>query len=306
MIAKKTIKLVGLCCLTMLLSIASMEAQNRLYPKKRGSKYIYVDQKGRRALPENYSKAFAFHRGLAVVGKGDKRGCINLKGEVVIPIIYDKVGAFYEPVSFAAMDGQYFLIDQMGEKQSAPMDSIYNGGQGFILRHEGLYGFADVEGKILFEPQYENIDIAYKGEVPIFADGKWGSWKNGAADWEDESLYFSKPEVQPIYGEVCLMEADLKAQNQCSQKALLVQVYSNIKYPPLARKNGIQGTVVVRFIVDQEGVVQEPQIVRDIGGGCGRESLRMVGLLKTWAGAGKQNGEAVNTIIYLPIKFKLE
>lgn len=302
---KKMTKLLGLFCLTCCLSIASLEAQ-KLYPKKRGSRYIYVDQKGRKAFPESYATAFAFHRGLAVVGEEDKRGCINAQGEVVIPIIYDMVAAFYEPVSFAAKEGQYFLIDQKGETLCAPVDSIYTGGQGFIMRHEGRYGFADVEGKILFEPQYENIDIAYGGEIPIFANGKWGSWKNGEEDWEDESLYFAHPEFPPIYGKMCLGEKDLKEREQCSQKALAVRIYSTIRYPPMARENGVQGTVVIRLIVDKEGQMQEAEILRNIGGGCGAESLRVVQRLENWAVAGQQNGQAVNTIIHLPVKFKLE
>ena len=98
-------------------------------------------------------------------------------------------------------------------------------------------------------------------------------------------------------------------RQQCANKKLLEFIYENIRYPAVARDNGIEGTVVVSFVVDQKGNIKDAQVVRDIGGGCGQEALRIVELMNSmpnrWA-PGKQRGRAVKVLFNLPVKFKLE
>ncbi|MCC7464817.1 MAG: energy transducer TonB [Saprospiraceae bacterium] len=77
----------------------------------------------------------------------------------------------------------------------------------------------------------------------------------------------------------------------------------NMKYPPLARENGIQGTVVVSFIIDDSGTVRNPVILKDIGGGCGKEALRVVGTMPKWT-PGMANGKPVSVKYTLPLRFK--
>ena len=88
---------------------------------------------------------------------------------------------------------------------------------------------------------------------------------------------------------------------------MLEFIYKNIKYPPIARENGVEGTTVIRFVVDKDGSVQDPQIVRDIGAQCGQEALRVVELMNSkglkWI-PGKQRGKAVKVYFNLPVKFQ--
>ena len=91
----------------------------------------------------------------------------------------------------------------------------------------------------------------------------------------------------------------------CADKKMLEFIYQNLRYPALARENGVEGTVVVTFIVEADGRIKEPKIVREIGGGCGDEVLRVVNLMPTWI-PGKQKGEAVRVQFNLPVRFKLE
>jgi protein TonB len=58
----------------------------------------------------------------------------------------------------------------------------------------------------------------------------------------------------------------------CAQTKLLEYVYKNVKYPAIARENGIQGRVVVQFVVEKDGKITDAQVVRDIGAGCGEEA----------------------------------
>jgi len=88
-------------------------------------------------------------------------------------------------------------------------------------------------------------------------------------------------------------------------KELLEYLSKNIKYPAIARENGIQGTVVVQFVVDKDGSIQSPQVVRSIGGGCDEEALRVVKGMPKWQ-PGKQQGREVKVKFTLPIRFRLE
>ncbi|MEM1120675.1 MAG: TonB family protein, partial [Bacteroidota bacterium] len=99
--------------------------------------------------------------------------------------------------------------------------------------------------------------------------------------------------------------AELK---ECGDQKMLDYIYANVKYPKAAREAGIQGTVVIRFIIKKDGSIDAAEIVRNVGAGTGEEALRVVNLMKEqdikWI-AGKQDGEAVNVYFNLPIKFKL-
>jgi len=96
---------------------------------------------------------------------------------------------------------------------------------------------------------------------------------------------------------------------QCAQSKLLEYVYKNVKYPAIARENGIQGRVVVQFVVEKDGKITDATVVRDIGAGCGDEALRVVNSMNSmndkWT-PGKQRGKAVRVQFTLPVSFKLQ
>ncbi len=76
------------------------------------------------------------------------------------------------------------------------------------------------------------------------------------------------------------------------------------RYPELARKANIDGRVIVQFIVDENGDVSEPVIVRGIGGGCDEEAIRVITEHAKFI-PGRQRGRAVKVRMSLPIVFKL-
>ncbi|MCR9085012.1 MAG: energy transducer TonB, partial [Cyclobacteriaceae bacterium] len=78
----------------------------------------------------------------------------------------------------------------------------------------------------------------------------------------------------------------------------------NLRYPEMARDKGIEGTVVVRFIVEKDGSISEAKILRGIGGGCDEEAIRVLQLSPKWK-AGVKDGATVRTEMRLPIRFKL-
>ena len=106
----------------------------------------------------------------------------------------------------------------------------------------------------------------------------------------------------------CESMNDKASRASCSQQKLLAFIYKNIDYPTIARETGIEGTVVIRFYIDEKGQVQAPEVIKEIGGGCGKEALRVVKkmneLPEHWS-PGRQRGKAVKVYFNLPVKYKL-
>lgn len=78
-----------------------------------------------------------------------------------------------------------------------------------------------------------------------------------------------------------------------------------LNYPDQAREAGIEGRVVVQFIVDEEGAISGAKVMRSIGGGCDEEALRVIRAMPRWKPA-KLNGRVVKSFFSLLIKFSLE
>lgn len=81
-------------------------------------------------------------------------------------------------------------------------------------------------------------------------------------------------------------------------------VQKHIKYPELARKAGIQGRVFVKAYIDENGDVDNAEIIKGIGGGCDEVSMEAV--YKTKFEPGRQRGENVKVQVTIPIVFKLD
>ena len=88
-------------------------------------------------------------------------------------------------------------------------------------------------------------------------------------------------------------------------EALYKYLLTSIKYPTIAKENNITGRVYVTFVVEKDGSIANPRILRDIGGGCGQEAIRVVNAMPKWK-PGKQRGKAVRVQFNLPVSFNLQ
>ncbi len=84
----------------------------------------------------------------------------------------------------------------------------------------------------------------------------------------------------------------------------LASIQSKIKYPEIAKKAGVEGRVFVQFVVNTDGSVIDPVVVRGIGAGCDEEAVRAVSQAKFEP--GRQRGKPVPVKMSLPITFKLK
>lgn len=86
---------------------------------------------------------------------------------------------------------------------------------------------------------------------------------------------------------------------------LMKFIGNNLKYPPIAAENGIEGRVVIRFVVGKDGKVSDAQVLRSLDPSCDKEAIRVVKSMPTWV-PGMQNGRKVPVYYTLPVLFKLQ
>lgn len=82
-------------------------------------------------------------------------------------------------------------------------------------------------------------------------------------------------------------------------------INAHLQYPDSARKEGIQGRVVVQFIINENGSVSDAKVVRGIGYGCDQEALRIISTMPYWQ-PGMQNGKAVKVTYSIAVPFILD
>lgn len=88
-------------------------------------------------------------------------------------------------------------------------------------------------------------------------------------------------------------------------KALLEYIRDHLRYPVIAQENGIQGVVVIRFVVNKTGEIGNVEVLRPLDPSCDREALRVMKSMPKWV-PGKQNGVTVPVYFTVPVRFKLQ
>ena len=89
------------------------------------------------------------------------------------------------------------------------------------------------------------------------------------------------------------------------QAALLEYLSKNIKYPVVAEENGVQGRVIVTFVVERDGSITDVKVVKSVDPSLDKEAARVVKSMPHWI-PGKQNGSAVLVKYTVPVTFKLQ
>ncbi len=95
-----------------------------------------------------------------------------------------------------------------------------------------------------------------------------------------------------------------ESRNDCSEKALLNYIYANLRYPPNAVKYGIEGIAITQFVIKADGSVSSIEVVQGVCDDFKRECERLFSNMPEWE-SGTINGEKVDVLKTMPIKFKL-
>ena len=108
---------------------------------------------------------------------------------------------------------------------------------------------------------------------------------------EEETKVFDVVEVMPSF--------------PGGQGARFEWLSKNIKYPVVAEENGVQGRVIVTFVVERNGSITDVQVVKSVDPSLDKEAVRVVKAMPHWI-PGKQNGSAVRVKFTVPVTFRLQ
>ena len=108
---------------------------------------------------------------------------------------------------------------------------------------------------------------------------------------EEETKVFDVVEVMPTF--------------PGGQQALFEWLSKNIKYPVVAEENGVQGRVIVTFVVERNGSITDVQVAKSVDPSLDKEAVRVVKAMPHWI-PGKQNGSAVRVKYTVPVTFRLQ
>ena len=87
--------------------------------------------------------------------------------------------------------------------------------------------------------------------------------------------------------------------------ALMAYLNGNIKYPVVAQENGVQGRVIIAFVVERDGSITDVKVARSVDPSLDREAMRVVKSMPKWS-PGKQNGSTVRVKYTVPVQFRLQ
>lgn len=116
---------------------------------------------------------------------------------------------------------------------------------------------------------------------------------NELVNWKQENIYkiFDTVDEEPSF--------------PGGKSAMKSFMNNTLKYPRVAEENGIQGTVVVSFVVERDGSITDVKVVRGVDPSLDKEASRVVRAMPRWI-PGKQNGSAVRVKYNVPVAFRLQ
>lgn len=116
-----------------------------------------------------------------------------------------------------------------------------------------------------------------------------------------DSIY-TNAERMPYFPGCTAYKVGTDDRRACSNQSVKAFIFNHIIYPQAAKDENIEGAVYVRFIVDEMGYVQQPQLLKGIGGGCGDAALSVLKNMPKWEPA-YHLGHPVKVALDLPIHF---
>lgn len=136
----------------------------------------------------------------------------------------------------------------------------------------------------------ENSEGPVEGPPTLDDPGPGSAVETQASEPKDDPYEFVDLQKAPVF--------------PGGESELMKYLAKNISYPNLAREANIQGVVVLSFIIGKDGSISDITVLRDLGGGCTKEAMRVVKSMPPWS-PGEANGHPVKVRFVLPVRFKL-
>ncbi len=158
----------------------------------------------------------------------------------------------------------------------------------------------------LVKEEFKSQDELMNQKAAISIADVKGNDENGADIVDVREVVVEKPIEQPkAEPEKVFDVVEQMPSFPGGDAALMSFLSKNIRYPAVAEENGIQGRVIVRFVVEKDGSIGETQVARSVDPSLDREAVRVVKSMPRWV-PGKQNGSAVRVWFTLPVQFRLQ
>lgn len=134
------------------------------------------------------------------------------------------------------------------------------------------------------------LTLANQNEAPSFRPVR----KSDDVSSSEDVVSFYDCDIKPMF-----------LNSQDPRQFLEKWVYQYLKYPEAALVNGVQGRVMVEFIIDKDGKVTDARVVKGVSDELDAEALKVVSASPKWK-PGRVNGNKVRTSITIPVEFRLE
>lgn len=155
----------------------------------------------------------------------------------------------------------------------------------------------DTQGIIDYQTMERELEYIFNYTVALANTGMTLSFKASQVDMpagSEEVVSFYDCDVRPMF-----------SNNSDPRYFLKEWVYHYLKYPKNAIMDGVQGTVMVRFIIEKDGSISDVKVVKSVDEELDAEAVRVITASPKWK-AGKVSGNRVRSVLTLPVEFRLE
>ena len=112
-------------------------------------------------------------------------------------------------------------------------------------------------------------------------------------------------ETEVVDEDVIVDVAEIMPEFPGGTAALMKYLGTNIKYPTISQEMGSAGRVIVQFVVDKDGSISNPEVVRGVDAYLDKEAIRVISGMPKWK-PGVQNGKKVRVKYTVPVVFRLQ
>ena len=214
------------------------------------------------------------------------------------------------PDSKELIEGEIVVVGYGQQKENPNDEKIMAKGFKFKSTGKGENPLFIMDGKEISAEKIEKINPESIESITVLKDASaTAKYGEKAANGVIE-IYLKKQqveEIQPISKDQekpVFFVVEEMPNFPGGEEALVKFLATNVKYPVVAMENGIQGKVFVQIIIDENGKVIEPKILRGVDPVLDQEAIRVVTAMPAWK-PGKQRGRNVRVSYTVPINFVL-
>jgi protein TonB len=241
----------------------------------------------------------------------------SLIGTIIFGLItfgFVKANQYLEERKLADQAGQEeVIVDMTPQAEEERQKEVIEPEKIEEKPEEALVTYQATEFRIVEDDKVNPEDKILSQEEQIEAEGYAGSVNNSVGSTDLNNIHEHVGEVvveadpKPVVNqpEEVFKSVEQMPQFPGGEAELMRYLSSHINYPPMAAENGVQGKVIVQFVVDKTGKVGEVKVVRSVDKDLDKEAARVCASLPKFT-PGRQNGRAVSVWYTLPVSFKLQ